>query len=197
MIIISINHILYQHCIPYVLANILHTQFSQYTSYIYVRISYELSEGPYFIIIVVINYFLGQNDLPAKPKNGRSGDPWFVYPFFLQNHFFPEAEQMPPIQITSAEAVSTSTWGAGQLLEKFVLKEKRIDKSGVTRSPIFTASIAVYEFKSCCCCCSCCSCCCCCCDVLEIDFSRWRIYRSTKLKLIVHCVQMAHLLLYE
>ncbi len=36
---------------------------------------------------------------------------------------------------------------------------------------VFTASIAVYKFKSCCCCCCCCCsccCCCCCCDTLQI-----------------------------
>ncbi len=34
---------------------------------------------------------------------------------------------------------------------------------------VFTASIAIYKFKSCSCCC-CCSCCCgCCCDELQIE----------------------------
>ncbi len=47
----------------------------------------------------------------------------------------------------------------------------------VVAAPVFNASIAFYEFKSCCCsCCSCCCCCSCCSwDTLELDFSRWRV----------------------
>ncbi len=45
---------------------------------------------------------------------------------------------------------------------------------------IFTASIAVYEFKSCCCCCSCSCCSSCSCDTLQI-----RTY-------LCYEVQMAH-----
>ncbi len=64
---------------------------------------------------------------PAGQNNRRSGD-LICLSFFPSTQNFPEAKQMPPIQITSAEAVQhLGCWTASG---KIALKEKRIDKSG-------------------------------------------------------------------